>query len=88
MFLNEKILVLNMAWKELKPWTKDGIIGFFVGIVLYLLRVGGITVPYLSDWSAADLSLGTVALTMIVAYTLAGLFIGELMGQVTGTRRK
>ena len=75
-------------WDKLSPWIKDGIIGFVVGVVLYILRYAGITIPYLSDWSAADLSLGTVAITMVVAYTFVGIFIGELLGQVTGKRKR
>ncbi|MCD6547614.1 MAG: hypothetical protein J7K22_03620 [Nanoarchaeota archaeon] len=75
-------------WKKLKPWIKDGIIGFVVGLVLYVLRIAGITLPYLSDWEAQGLSLGTVGITMVVAYTIAGVFIGELIGQATGKRSK
>ena len=74
-------------WKKLKPWMRDGIIGFAAGLFLYLLRVGGIIIPYLSDWNAVDLSLGTVGITMVVAYTIAGIFIGELIGQTTGRRK-
>ena len=77
-----------MEWNKLKPWVQDGIMGFIVGLVLYLLRLGGITIPYLSDWAAADLSLGTVAVTMIIAYTISGIFIGGLITEVTGYRKK
>ncbi len=77
-----------MEWKELKPWMKDGIIGFAIGAVLYILRIGGIMIPYLSDWKATNISLGTVGITMVIAYAIAGMFIGELIGQVTGTRRR
>lgn len=73
--------------KKLKPWMKDGILGFFAGLGLYALRIAGITLPYLSDWNAASLSLGWVGVTMIVMYTIAGLFIGELITQVTGVKR-
>ena len=73
--------------KKMKPWMTDGILGFLAGLGLYSLRVAGITIPYLSDWNSANLSLGWVGVTMIVAYTIAGLFIGELVTQVTGKKR-
>ncbi|MCD6575665.1 MAG: hypothetical protein J7K73_00725 [Nanoarchaeota archaeon] len=75
-------------WKKLKPWARDGIIGAVVGVILYALRVGGVTIPYLSDWNSANLSLGVVGVTMVVAYAVAGVFIGELIAQTTGKRRK
>ncbi len=75
-------------WKKLKPWMQDGTVGFFSGVALYLLRILGVTIPYLSDWKSADLSLGFVGVTMVVAYAAAGVFIGELVGQVTGRRKR
>jgi len=76
------------CWNKMKPWMQDGILGFLAGLGLYALRTIGITIPYLSDWNAANLSLGWVGLTMVVSYTIAGLFIGELVTQVTGKKRK
>ena len=75
-------------WKKLKPWMQDGIIGMLSGTALFLLRAVGLTIPYLSDWKSADLSLGFVGITMVLAYAVAGIFIGELVGQATGKRRR
>ena len=76
-----------MEIKNLKPWMRDGIIGFFAGSSLYILRLAGILVPYLSDWNAENVSLGTVGITMIIAYTIAGMFIGELIYLSTGKKK-
>ena len=59
-----------------------------MGLALYLLRIAGISILYLSDWRTADLSLGFVGVTMVLAYTIAGMFIGELVGQVIQKRRR
>ncbi len=72
----------------MEPWMQDGTVGFAVGLVLYILRLLGITFPYLSNWNAANLSLGAVGVTMVVAYTIIGIFIGELIEQTTGIKRK
>ena len=70
-----------------KPWIRDGIIGFFAGLFLYLLRLVGILIPYLSDWNAENLSLGAVGITMVITYTVAGMFIGELVSLSTGKKK-
>ena len=72
----------------MEPWMQDGTIGFAVGLILYVLRMSGITFPYLSDWNAANLSLGAVGITMVIAYAIIGIFVGELIEQTTGIKRK
>ncbi len=74
------------CFKNLKLWMKNGIIGFFIGIILYILRTFEIVIPYFSDWSAEAVSLSTVGITMVVVYTIAGIFIGELI--TLSTKRK